>query len=775
MGKYPTSLFLFSKKPEITQTKITMRFIFLAILFFISTFLSGQDDQNPCLTNQNFHLVILGSSTAAGTGPSSADSTWVNRYRKFLQEINPNNLVTNLAIGGTTTYHIMPDWFTPPPNRPTSNPNNNVSQAVALGADAIIVNMPSNDASNFFGIDEQMFNFQTIAAVADSANIPVWICTPQPKTPFGATQDAIQLGVRDSVFSTFGNMAIDFWNGIALPSNDIDPIFDSGDGTHLNDAAHAILVDRVRDKNILSAIFQPAEGTDFSIGNYEILNPKFCGDPATIIQGEIINLAEDDFSPIYIQHDVYNSSTTIQTTLYDTIFGGLNACESATFEFYTNTFEAASYSIVSTVSSANDTIYWNNISSVLNFTTQAPPSLTPQNDTICKDEMAILSVDFENTDTIFWFENLTDLVPIGNGNNFTTPATDISQTYFVEGISGDLFFKESLFTTNNSNKNWNGVMINLVAHETLTLDSFSLKLEDIGNQGVIAYFKNGSYEGFENDASAWTFWGVDSVEVLASGNFHNVDFGNKILEQGDTLGIYFHLQNGGARLSYNDATDWVSRSTDELEIRSGSGITHTFGIIYFPRDWNGEVFYHHGFNPEGDCSSGRVEVSAIVSEPIVDLGNDTLIVSNQSISLNGGAGFSQFIWNGIEGTQFYNIDSTYFGIGTHEIILEAINEFGCSAFDTIEITITEFVGVSDEQFLKNNFEVYPNPTQDFFWIKNLNSSTVKIQLFDIFGKNVFEETTIGDLQISVSHFPKGVYFLHLKNENGWGVEKIVIE
>lgn len=756
--------------------KINMRLIYSAVLLLFSTFLLGQDDQNPCLTNQNFHIVILGSSTAAGTGPSSSDSTWVNRYRKFLQDINPNNLVTNLAIGGTTTYHIMPDWFTPPSNRPASNPNNNVSQAVVLGADAVIVNMPSNDASNNFGIDEQMFNFHTIVSVADSANIPVWVCTTQPKTPFGAIQDAIQTGVRDSIFTTFGNMAIDFWNGIALPSNDIDPMFDSGDGTHLNDAAHGILFGRVQEKNILSEIFESTSGTEFGMGNYEIANPKLCGDPETIVQGEVINIGEDNFTDIYIQHDIYNS-TSSQITLFDTIFGGLSACESVAFEFSVNTFDSASYSIVSAIISPNDTITWNNISPVLNFTTIAPPVLTPQNDTICKDEIAFLSVDFENTDTVFWFENLTDYIPIGGGNSFVTSAINSSQTYFAEGISGDLFFKESLFTTNNSNKNWNGVMINLVAHETLTLDSFSLKMEDIGMQGVVAYFRNGSYEGFENDATAWTLWGVDSVEVLNSGNFYNVNFGNKILEQGDTLGIYFHLENGGARLSYNDATDWVSRSSDELEIRSGSGITHTFGIIYFPRDWNGEVFYHHGFNPEGDCSSGRVEVSAVVSEPTINLGTDTMILSNQNISLDGGTNFMQYFWNGIPGGQFYNIDSTNYGIGSHEIILEAINEYGCATFDTIEITITEFVGISNQQFLENNFQVFPNPTHDFFWVKNLNSNNVRIQLFDIFGETIFEKEITGDLEISVENFPKGVYFLKLKNENenGWGVKKVLVE
>ena len=91
-----------------------MRIISLTIFIFLTFILKGQDEQNPCLSNQDFHLVILGSSTAAGTGPSSPDSTWVNRYRNFLQGINPDNLVTNLAIGGTTTYHIMPNWFSPP-------------------------------------------------------------------------------------------------------------------------------------------------------------------------------------------------------------------------------------------------------------------------------------------------------------------------------------------------------------------------------------------------------------------------------------------------------------------------------------------------------------------------------------------------------------------------------------------------------------------------------------------------------------------------------------
>lgn len=68
-------------------------------------------NQNPCVSNSSFTVVVLGSSTAAGSGASTADSAWVNRYRVTITNINPNNSVINLGVGGKTTYNIMPDDY----------------------------------------------------------------------------------------------------------------------------------------------------------------------------------------------------------------------------------------------------------------------------------------------------------------------------------------------------------------------------------------------------------------------------------------------------------------------------------------------------------------------------------------------------------------------------------------------------------------------------------------------------------------------------------------
>jgi len=83
--------------------------------------------------------------------------------------------------------------------------------------------MPSNDAANGFDINEQMANFIAIKNNADNANVPVWICTTQPRNAFSTSGNLIQTGVRDSIFSYFGSFAIDFWNGCVDANNDIDP------------------------------------------------------------------------------------------------------------------------------------------------------------------------------------------------------------------------------------------------------------------------------------------------------------------------------------------------------------------------------------------------------------------------------------------------------------------------------------------------------------------------------------------------------------------------
>ncbi len=200
-----------------------------------------------------YRIVVLGSSTAAGTGPSNPDNAWVNRYRTYLTEMDTRYEVLNLALGGYATYNILPTGTPIPPgvNR-TVDTQRNITKGLELEPGGIIVNMPSNDAASGYPVADQLANYNLISADAMSENVPMWVTTPQPRN-FGSNTNNlnIQMQMITETNTLFGDFAVDFWTGFPVANNNgILPIYDSGDGIHMNDAAHQILFDRILGKGI---------------------------------------------------------------------------------------------------------------------------------------------------------------------------------------------------------------------------------------------------------------------------------------------------------------------------------------------------------------------------------------------------------------------------------------------------------------------------------------------------------------------------------------------
>ena len=201
------------------------------------------------------HIVILGSSTAAGTGPSSVDSAWVWLYEDFLFQKDARFEMTNLAKGGFTTYNILPNETIIADGLSfTIDTARNITKALSLQPDAIIINLPSNDAAKSVPVDDQIQNYNVILSGLEERKIPYWICTPQPRNGFNASQQKIQAELLESTIDIFENNYIDFWTGLATDDGEVIELYDSGDGVHLNNSAHKILLQRVIDMNIDSIL-----------------------------------------------------------------------------------------------------------------------------------------------------------------------------------------------------------------------------------------------------------------------------------------------------------------------------------------------------------------------------------------------------------------------------------------------------------------------------------------------------------------------------------------
>jgi lysophospholipase L1-like esterase len=224
----------------------------VATLALLTTYALLLTASNAYALPDSLRVVVLGSSTAAGAGPSTPDSAWVWRYSAYLTALNPSYEVINLARGGYTSYHLQPTGYIAPEGRPEADTLRNLSYALSYSPDAIILNLPSNDAARDYSIEEQIANFERMVTEARSAGVAVWVTTTQPRNMSDARRQNL-VTMRDWILGAYGHHAIDFWSGIAEADGRILPWANSGDGIHLTDAAHALLAERVRGAGIPEA------------------------------------------------------------------------------------------------------------------------------------------------------------------------------------------------------------------------------------------------------------------------------------------------------------------------------------------------------------------------------------------------------------------------------------------------------------------------------------------------------------------------------------------
>jgi lysophospholipase L1-like esterase len=198
------------------------------------------NEQIPPTTTPAYHVVVIGSSTAEGVGPQYG---WVDRFRDELLRLNPNHKVTNLGQGGHNSYRYLPDDAPVPPGLHVDR-GRNITHALSLKPDLVILNNPSNDLwIEGFHPDPLFKNYRIIFEEAAARGVPLLITTSQPTCYDEAKRSAL-IAIRDRTHAEFGDAAIDFWTGIAEPDGTTIERFRTHDDVHLNDAAHEVFCER---------------------------------------------------------------------------------------------------------------------------------------------------------------------------------------------------------------------------------------------------------------------------------------------------------------------------------------------------------------------------------------------------------------------------------------------------------------------------------------------------------------------------------------------------
>jgi len=159
--------------------------------------------------------------------------------------------------------------------------------------------------------------------------------------------------------------------------------------------------------------------------------------------------------------------------------------------------------------------------------------------------------------------------------------------------------------------------------------------------------------------------------------------------------------------------------------------------------------------------------------PVVDLGNDTLVINSLVLDAeNPGASFA---WSNGATTQTITITAS----GTYSVTVTDI--YGCTASD--EITVDVMIGIEENVAANFAVNIYPNPSNDKTFTMSFEApdkGNVEIQIINMLGRVVYSEKIENfkgtyNKTISLQHLSKGIYFADVIRENQRTVVKIILD
>lgn len=205
------------------------------------------------LCPQPYKVVIVGSSTAFGTGASPIDSSWARKFTKYLSGQNQQIQVINIATLSLTSWDVSPTG-TIVPSGYTIDTLRNITKALSLNPDVIILNLPSNDVARGITTNDIHTNYLRITSLCDAANVPIWVTTTQPRDALSPAERILQMDLRDWINVTYGNRSIDFWSTVSNADGTINSVYSAGDGVHLNNYGHHVLFTRTVEEKVWDTV-----------------------------------------------------------------------------------------------------------------------------------------------------------------------------------------------------------------------------------------------------------------------------------------------------------------------------------------------------------------------------------------------------------------------------------------------------------------------------------------------------------------------------------------
>lgn len=195
-----------------------------------------------------------------------------------------------------------------------------------------------------------------------------------------------------------------------------------------------------------------------------------------------------------------------------------------------------------------------------------------------------------------------------------------------------------------------------------------------------------------------------------------------------------------------------------LTVPPGSGYSWSNGDTTRTITVNSSGGYYVTFTNSHGCvkTSDTLQIN-VFSKPLIDIGNDTALCEVDTILLDAGAGYNNYLWNNGSTDQSRYIFSAGPYPDSLVAIVSVIDSNGCTAADTLSIIFDLCIGINENQ--GSIFSLYPNPVasgNELYFSGTFNS--LIIQLTDLWGRSVLKQTVPpDDFRVDIKNITPGIY------------------